>query len=146
MHIVTCMIILKEGEDDLPLWEWLQSVLQNLGSDGMSSEESGVEGIETVYRVKILEWRRNMERELDIVDKQRLLDSDLFSPRGSKPVTRIRSPDNVASSRGPVPGLPRSFYDKKWLDRQSDNYRRMTLCVSQQQFKWFKLVAEQRSV
>jgi hypothetical protein len=146
--VVNTMIQLKgdEGAEDVPLWEWLHEVLERLGADGMSSEESAVEGLETVFRVKILDWRRDMTKELNIIDEQRLLDSDLFSARGSKPGTRVRRSDNARSGRDPVPRLPRCFYDQAWLEQQSDNYRRMTLCISEKQFRWFQLVADQKRV
>jgi hypothetical protein len=140
------MVELKESADDLPLWEWLQDLLTRLGPDGMSSEESSIEGIQTVYRVKVVEWRRNIDKELDILDEQRLLDTDIFSPQGSKPVTRIRGDRNPRSERHPVCGLPEALYDKQWLEGQSENYCRMTLCVSQEQFRWFKIAAERRKV
>jgi hypothetical protein len=41
----------------------------------MSSEESCIEGdIEMIYRVKILAWRRDIEEELTIIDRQQVLD------------------------------------------------------------------------
>jgi hypothetical protein len=144
MHTAECMVELKEGADDLDLWEWIQKVLEYLGPDGMSSEESAIEGIEKVYRVKIVEWRRNLDKEMDIIDRQRLLDSDIFSPRGSLPVARIRTGERPHSSRTPVSGLPRTFYDKKWLEEQSERYRRLTLCVSREQFQWFKIAVDRR--
>ncbi|KAG1750290.1 hypothetical protein EDD22DRAFT_741662, partial [Suillus occidentalis] len=53
--------------------------VKTLGDCGMSSEESDLENdIETVLRVKNMAWRRAIERELDIVDRQRLADDDIF--------------------------------------------------------------------
>ncbi|KAF8120035.1 hypothetical protein EV363DRAFT_1084675, partial [Boletus edulis] len=66
-------------DDDLPVWQWLQSLIRLLGEHGMSSEESSVEnGVENVLHVKKMDWRRNIDRELDIIDLQRLVDEDLF--------------------------------------------------------------------
>ncbi|KAG1887555.1 uncharacterized protein F5891DRAFT_920096, partial [Suillus fuscotomentosus] len=68
-----------ENREDLPAWQWLQLLVKTLGDGGMSSEESDVENqIETVLRVKNMVWRRAMERELDIIDHQRLMDADIF--------------------------------------------------------------------
>ncbi|KAI6098900.1 hypothetical protein EV401DRAFT_2146648 [Pisolithus croceorrhizus] len=68
-------------DDDLQSWKWLQSLIKTLGKHGMSSEESSVEnGVENVLRVKNMPWRRNIDRELEIVDFQRVLDTDIFSP------------------------------------------------------------------
>ncbi|KAF8583252.1 hypothetical protein K439DRAFT_1617641 [Ramaria rubella] len=46
LRIITQIIALKSAnsESDLVIWEWLQRLVQLLGTDGMSSEESGEEG------------------------------------------------------------------------------------------------------
>ncbi|KAI6013658.1 hypothetical protein PISMIDRAFT_19407 [Pisolithus microcarpus 441] len=103
-------------DDDLRSWKWLQRLINTLGEHGMSSEESSVEnGIENVLRVKKLEWRRNIDKELEIVDLQRVLDKDIFCSQGSKPLPRKRAPDNPISSRAPVVGLPMALYDDTWI-------------------------------
>jgi hypothetical protein len=50
----------------------MEKLLQHLGEDGMSSDKSDVEGEldTTVFQVKMMLWRRNIDRELDIIDKQ----------------------------------------------------------------------------
>ena len=56
-----CIIQLRiEREDDpeLPVWRWIKGLLEILGSDGMSSDETSVDNVETIYRVKVLAWRR----------------------------------------------------------------------------------------
>ncbi|KAG2339632.1 hypothetical protein BDR05DRAFT_1003141 [Suillus weaverae] len=61
-------------EDDPPAWQWLRQLVKTLGDCGMSSEESDLENdIETV-RVKNMVWRQAIECELDIVDRQRLVE------------------------------------------------------------------------
>ncbi|KAG1901558.1 uncharacterized protein F5891DRAFT_931587, partial [Suillus fuscotomentosus] len=68
-----------DKEEDLPAWQWLQQLVKTLGECGMSSEESDLENdIETVLRVKNMVWCRAVERELDIVDHQRLADDNIF--------------------------------------------------------------------
>src|ERR1700690_1697220 len=104
----------EEGSCDVKIWEWLLQLIQYLGADGMSSEESGVEvndeGIaQKVYRVKIMPWRRNINQELAIIDKARLQDKDLYSEAGAKPVPRKSSEQNEASSSQPVCDLPSPF-------------------------------------
>jgi len=66
------MIQLKADDQfkDLHLWKWLESVLEHLGTDGMSSDESSTEDFETVYRVKNMPWRRDIADCMDIVDRQ----------------------------------------------------------------------------
>ncbi|KIK34214.1 hypothetical protein CY34DRAFT_17878 [Suillus luteus UH-Slu-Lm8-n1] len=82
-----------ENEDDLPAWRWLQQLVKTLGESGMSSEESDVENdIETVLRVK------NM----------RLVDNDIFTPQGSKPMKQIHAAGNMMTSWAEVSGLPKA--------------------------------------
>ena len=58
----------KNAETEVKIWQWLLSLLQWYGAEGMSSDETSVEGLEVVYRVKILLWRRNIDKYLDLVD------------------------------------------------------------------------------
>ncbi|KAI6038111.1 hypothetical protein EDC04DRAFT_2570356, partial [Pisolithus marmoratus] len=86
MHLVEYLVKLKmeENEDDINAWKWLKDLLACLGEHGMSSEESGVENdVEIVLHVKNLPWHCSIERELDLIDLQRLLDEDIFAPQGS---------------------------------------------------------------
>ena len=57
-HILEYMIKFKADDknNDLEVWEWFASILGHLGPDGMSSDESSVKGVETVYQVKQLLW------------------------------------------------------------------------------------------
>lgn len=107
----------------------------------MSSEESGVENrVESILRVKNIEWRRNIDRELEIVDLQRVLDVDIFSPQGSRPLTRRREPDNPTSSRAVVKGLPLAMYDGAWIAQLTERQME-SLDVSRETFRWMKVVA-----
>ncbi|KAG2744586.1 hypothetical protein P692DRAFT_20744017, partial [Suillus brevipes Sb2] len=128
-----------ENEEDLPAWRWLQRLIKTLGEGGMSSEESDVENdIETVLRVKNMTWRRAIEREMDIVDHQRLVDDDIFAPQGSKPMKRICAGGNLMTSRAQVDGLPKVLYSEGWLagltKRQVER-----LTISEEEFKWVKV-------
>ncbi|KAG2752470.1 hypothetical protein P692DRAFT_20871946 [Suillus brevipes Sb2] len=128
-----------EDEEDAPGWQWLQRLVGTLGERGMSSEESDVENnIETVLRVKNMTWRRAIERELDIIDHQRIVDDDIFAPQGSKPMKRIRSAGNPMTSRAEVDGLPEALYNKEWLagltPRQVER-----LSISDERFRWMKV-------
>lgn len=106
----------------------------------MSSEESATENFETVYRVKRLPWRREMSSNLDKLDRVRILDKAIFNRQGHKPERRIRSDNNPVSARKPKTGLPKVLYNHKWLDAQTEDYREMTLCVSEEGFRWLELV------
>jgi hypothetical protein len=146
-RIQTLNIVLKEkaeeGEDDFELWKWLKEVILRLGVDGMSSEESDVDqnsvGVEvTIYRVKILAWRRKMEDELALIDQARKY-AVKNGPRGTRPVDRRRSNINTTSSRSPVPGLPEVLYDGNWLSNRTNEYKELILKVSKEEFRWLRL-------
>jgi hypothetical protein len=122
------------------IWRWLLSLLKWYGAEGMSSDETSVEGMETVYRVKVLVWRRNIDKYLDNIDNERKLPTqELYSHSGAKPAKRIRSETNLISNRSPVPGLPIALYDNDWVEALDEHYRQMTLCVSREQFEWMNI-------
>lgn len=110
----------------------------------MSSEESDMEGMEIVYRVKVLVWRRDIKRYLEIIDNERIFEADsIFSASGSKPIKRVRNDDEddetmLASSRKPVIGLPVELYNPHYLKEMGDQYE-LTLNVSKEQFRWIKI-------
>ena len=130
----------QEHAPDVRNWEWLQSMLEQLGVDGMSSEESDNNGeIEVVYRPKVMKWRRNIDDELGIIDKEHRRLATMHSRRGAKAALRNRSIGNTVSTRPPVCGLPACFYDENWLGKKTDQYVERTLKLSQRKFKWRKL-------
>ncbi|KAI6107825.1 hypothetical protein EDD16DRAFT_1712126 [Pisolithus croceorrhizus] len=131
----------ETSDDDLGSWKWLQRLINTLGEHSMSSEESSVEnGIENVLRVKKLEWQRNIDKDLEIVDLQRVLDKDIFCSQGSKPLPRKCAPNNPISSRVPVVGLPMALYDDMWILQLMERWRE-SLEISKAPFPWMKLVA-----
>ncbi|KAI6033753.1 hypothetical protein PISMIDRAFT_111319, partial [Pisolithus microcarpus 441] len=89
---------------------------------------------------KKLEWRKNIDKELEIVDLQRVLDKDIFCSQGSKPLPRKHAPDNPMSSRIPVIGLPMALYNNTWISRLTERQRE-SLQISKESFPWMKLVA-----
>jgi hypothetical protein len=136
-HLVKQMS--DENREDLPAWQWLQLLVKTLGEGGMSSEESDVENqIETVLRVKNMVWRHAIERELDIVDHQRLMDDDIFAPQGSKPMKRIRAAGNPTTSRAQVDELPKALYNAEWLAGLT-KHQAEKLSISTEKFKWMKV-------
>jgi hypothetical protein len=124
---------------DAHLWKWLGSVLEYLGPDGMSSDESSMEDFETVHRVKNMPWRRDVTNNMDIIDRQRHKDAEIFTAKGSKPTKRIRGTANPSSARNPVQGLPHSFYDDDWFNRQ-DQYHQSKLQSTDEKFDWYDIV------
>jgi hypothetical protein len=130
----------QEGAADVANWEWLKSVIVELGWDGMSSEESENEDdIETVYRPKILPWRRDMENELELIDNEYRRLAKTKARRGPTPAPRRRGAGNTISTRDPVCGLPACLYKESWLAKQSDNYAERILQISLKKFKWKNL-------
>ncbi|KAI6120547.1 hypothetical protein EV401DRAFT_2170465, partial [Pisolithus croceorrhizus] len=129
----------EEKEDDVDAWKWLKDLITSLGEHGMSSEESGVENeVEAVLRVKNLPWHRSIERELDLIDLQRLLDGDIFAPQGARPLRRIRAPGNPASARPAVKGLPIALYDRSWIAELSQRQLE-ALHIADVPFPWMKI-------
>jgi hypothetical protein len=117
-------------------------VIERLGVDGMSSDESDVDtdarGREvTVFYTKRMRWRRWIEEELAIIDGCHSYAK--AHGRGSKLVERRRNGRNAESSRNPMPNLPEAFYDEEWLNSRSSKYRDLTLHVSKDNFEWFKI-------
>jgi len=140
-RIVEYMIELRVEDEtqDLHLWKWLQSVLEHLGAEGMSSDESSTENFETVYRVTNMPWRRALTESMDIIDRQRHKDADIFTPKGSKPTKRLRGTGNPASERDPVDGLPRAFYDDKWYEKLNI-YHQRKLQITDEDFDWYNII------
>jgi hypothetical protein len=57
----------EDNAEDLDAWEFLHDVLQTLGEDGMSSDESDIDtrtGTEVYYNKK-MPWRRDVAREIE---------------------------------------------------------------------------------
>jgi hypothetical protein len=130
---------LKEPPPEEEVWKWLHEMLCTLGHDGMSSDESDAgDSVDDGYKVKVLSWRRNIDKELEIIDSARKDESSRFAKQGSKPVKRVRGEDCPISTREPVGGLPKAFYDKKWLSQ--DRHRELRLGVSKEQLAWPRII------
>ena len=130
----------EDLDDDLPSWKWLQHLIKTLGEDGMSSEESSVENsVTNVLRVKNMDWWRNIKKELEIIDLQRVIDKDIFSLQGSRPLPRKRAPDNPVTSRDPVMGLPKALYNSLWMSELNERHKE-SLKISGEKFPWMKVV------
>jgi hypothetical protein len=139
--VSTTIVLLHDKNDTMELhaWEWLLTVLKRLGPDGMSSEDTEVESaLETVYRVRVLEWRRNIDREMTVIDNMRYDNTDIYAPQGSKPGRRVRG-NGLKSNRDPVCHLPLPLYDQDWYMGVSTDFKDTVLCVSKDQFQWLSL-------
>jgi len=87
------MIDLKKEDDaeDVEIWGWLLGLLERLGEDGMSSEESNIDmrtGME-VYYTRRMPWCRGVDREMKLIDDQRFKDKQVYTRKGAKPATRV---------------------------------------------------------
>jgi len=143
LNIVNRLIEIKEEEEsnDLPIWHWLHTVITKLGEDGMSSDESDTDertGL-PIYRVKNMTWRRKMAYELSMIDKQRLLDKDIYASKGAKPTARIRDDRNGDSRRATPAGKPKKMYCAAWLGEQTPQKRRK-LMISDEDFQWLSVL------
>jgi hypothetical protein len=137
MHMLGRMID-DIATDDTPVYQWLQDLVLRLGNDGMSSDESGVdENGTTVYLVKQLPWRRNIDKELDIVDSLRKWEVGIYTWRGSEGVQRKRDINNPISTREPVRGLPKALYDEAWVKSQPHSGRRLRFAA--RDFDWMNI-------
>ncbi|KAI5983878.1 hypothetical protein EDC04DRAFT_2616005 [Pisolithus marmoratus] len=85
---------------DVELWQWLSDIIDHLGTDGMSSEDSEEEDMQTVFRVHDSKHK----------------DWSISSPKGAKPVKHIRPSNPFPSARQPVCDLPATFYKPEWLE------------------------------
>lgn len=141
MKIVADTISCKEqeGAADVRHWKWLKKMLETLGQDGTSSDESDREGaIDTAYYAKKMLWRRNIERELNVLDDEQRRLATTQVKRGAKPVIRLRQL-GIPSSREPVASLPISFYNEDWLVTKTVLYIDRTLKPSDKEFTWRQL-------
>lgn len=133
----------KDRDGDLHIWKWLLELLQWYQSDGMSSEDTDTDNTGTTYRVKILVWRRNVDKYVHMIDNERKLSADIFPASGAKPIARLRSPSNTKSTRQPPPELPATLFDPDWLEEVDDDYRQLVLNVSKEDFPWIEFRPEQ---
>ena len=130
----------EDLDDNLPSWKWLQHLIKTLGEDGMSSEESSVEnGVTNILQVKNMDWRRNIKKELEIIDLQRVIDKDIFSPQGSRPLPRKHALDNPVMSRDPGMGLPKALYNGLWMSELNEQHKEL-LKILGEKFPWMKVV------
>ncbi|KAG2086530.1 uncharacterized protein F5147DRAFT_781593 [Suillus discolor] len=128
------------GKDDQAVWAYLQSLVETLGKDGMSSDESEhKDGEVQVFRLKKMSWRADINHDMHIIDQQQLVGAAAnFTPYGSKPAKRFRNAIRE-SSHPAVEGLPRALYNSSWLNDQPPSFtvsdkklQRMEIIVSPQ--------------
>jgi hypothetical protein len=79
-----------------------------------------------------------MAYELDMVDKLRLQDRDIYSQKGAKPTARFRDDRNSESQRAAPKGLPKTMYSSTWLKVLTRQASRK-LMVSEEDFGWLNI-------
>ena len=127
-----------EGASDIAIWKWLKKLVMTLGPEGTSSDESDVDeetGTEILY-VKSLDWRRSCEKEMDIVDRQRRADRELFSNKGSKPTPRLRKQSRGNTRRKPPLEKPKALFDRKYLENHRNE---RSLKFSGEKMTWLNI-------
>jgi hypothetical protein len=119
---------MSDDDGQLALWQQAKCIIGELGVEGMSSDESSPEdGSVGKLRVKKMPWRCDVLNLLEAVDGERVIDVELYSKRGSKPLPRVRKDFYPSSRRDPVCGLQGSLYDVKWLGQQEKEFVTMKL-------------------
>ena len=130
----------RENQQDLDAWLYIQNLLELLGTDGMSSEDSEWEDkrrLEKTYRVNVLHARRAECDQLMIaLDENHLMKRFAEGRPGRLPVPRTREAGQE-SERSPPLGWPRDLYDEEWFNAQSDAVQS---AVSTAAFEWVDVV------
>jgi hypothetical protein len=99
------------------VWMSNHTLLDTLGPEGMSSDESEVDDAgNRTYRVKIMDWRnRDIVRKVVEIDKDRNTTNAYGNTRaGNPPRLRKRWEDGRKTSRKAPPHLPINFYNAQW--------------------------------
>ncbi|KAG2061378.1 hypothetical protein BDR06DRAFT_966351 [Suillus hirtellus] len=99
------------GKEDLPVWVYLNFIVEMLGKDGMSPDE-----------IEDMLWRANFNHKMQIIDEQCLAGAAIFTPRGSKPAKCLHNA-KWESVWPAVAALPRAFYNSLWLNDQHLSFK-----------------------
>jgi hypothetical protein len=130
-------VLLRVHPNDRHVWEFIADVLRRLGTGGMSSDESDIDGPHgTVYRVHFLPWRNAEFAQIaEAVDQVAASDQ----PRRRR-TPRIRPSNPMESKRSPVSNLPYALYNDQWLRKFSREHLDRVLSISKEQFMWLRLI------
>ena len=88
--------------------------------------------------MKILVWRRNVDKYVQMIDDLRKSSEGIFSASGAKPINCVRSTGHLQSDRRPPADLPVALFDPDWLEEVDKDYRQITLSVSEEDFHWME--------
>ena len=136
--IAGCEAEIKKGRaiksQGVNQWKYLLALFKKLGPEGVSSDESGVDGDgnEVAY-VKHLPWRSNIEehiRRIDYHGKARM--------KCARPMRRVREKAMVESKRDAYVSRAAVWYDQTCLGNQTTAARK-ALCISSEPFSLERL-------
>jgi len=106
-----------------PQMEPQRKMIEDLGVDGMSSDEEEVINGQKRYLIIPPQWRDSFIgpwlRVFDGLCMYHRLESDATDGRGRRPRDRVAT-NRLGASRKFVAGLPINAYRKSWLDKQLD--------------------------
>lgn len=134
-------ILIREEQQsgDLQIWKFLLDLLDELGADGMSSDESEG-GNRDFFRVKLLPWRRDISREMGIIDGAYTKLKDKMRKTGGKAIPRHRDGGLVSSREAPS-DYPRALYDDEWFKNLGRMEERV-YSVSKKVFEFVELMLD----
>ena len=78
-----------------------------------------------------------------MIDDERKTSADIFSASGAKSVARVQSPNNGKSECQPPTELPPALFDPDWLEEVDEDYRKLILTVSEEDFPWIEFRPEE---
>lgn len=104
----------------------LYSMLNDLGPEGQSSDESDVEDRRKPCVVRVKAWRSPaVNRAMEYLSAKRIIDTGSGPHRGRLPHERTREPHlQRVSKRDPIRQLPINYYDPIWIDTLPEFERR----------------------
>jgi len=109
-------------------WEILFNLVERLGKNGQSSDES--DGEMHIVRVKDW-WSAEVQRLLEFIDSNRSTVTILGTQRpGTRPHCHTQSQLAPRSMCGAVPGLPKNFYNQTWYQSLRSEQRKKLKALS----------------
>lgn len=109
-----------------PEWRFMLSLMEHLGRDGTSEDETEPEegsmgNVSKVCRVLELIWRsKDLIKYLKLIDRDRNVRNIYGNYHaGNRPRTRLRHPRHSSAIKHVPVGLPINFYDEAWYNSLS---------------------------
>ncbi|KAG8219713.1 hypothetical protein J3R82DRAFT_675 [Butyriboletus roseoflavus] len=123
----------EEGSEneDACAWRFLHDIVKMLGTDGMSSEESGEDDMESVFFTSVMPWQRDIARELRLINAKSCSLGSGMPSKGAKAAKHIKSTNVML--RKLVKALPPQLYNPEWLAMNQK-------MASEETFQWLDLM------